>query len=90
MCQLKELINSIWIVRILERLTAKQSIYLLRLAQKHKLMYEPEQFPAAILKLEQPYTATVLLFASGKAVILGLTHLQQISKITSKVMKMIE
>lgn len=60
------------------------------LAQKYRLIYEPEQFPGAILKLEQPHAATILLFASGKAVITGLTDPREISKITAKVLKMIE
>jgi len=60
------------------------------LTEKHGLIYEPEQFPGAILKLEQPHAATILLFASGKAVITGLTDPREISKITAKVLKMIE
>ena len=33
--------------------------------------YEPEQFPAAIIRFNSPVKATVLLFSSGKVVITG-------------------
>jgi len=35
-------------------------------------IYEPEQFPAGIIRLRQPYKTTILVFTSGKAVITGL------------------
>jgi len=44
-------------------------------------IYEPEQFPGAIIKIHEPYKATILLFASGKAVIAGTKSLSQISSI---------
>lgn len=39
--------------------------------------YEPEQFPAAIAKLDQP-EATFMLYSTGKFVIQGLTELEDI------------
>jgi len=42
------------------------------LVKKHKMVYEPEQFPGAIIKIKEPCTVTALIFASGKAVITGL------------------
>ena len=44
-------------------------------------IYEPEQFPGAIIKIHEPYKATILLFASGKAVIAGTKNLSQLSSI---------
>ncbi len=42
------------------------------LSTRDKLIYEPEQFPGAILRIAEPYKATALIFASGKVVITGL------------------
>jgi len=42
-------------------------------------IYEPEQFPGAILHLETPFKTTILVFASGKAVITGLKSSDQIN-----------
>jgi len=55
-------------------------------------MYEPEQFPGAIVKFEvvQGSEATILLFASGKLVCIGLTRYDYIQRalelLTSKLM----
>jgi len=46
-------------------------------------VYEPEQFPGAIIKLDELSNVTVLVFGSGKLVLLGLKnlkHLKQLSK----------
>ena len=42
-------------------------------------LYEPEQFPGAILRVEEPGT-TALLFASGKAVILGAREIEDLNR----------
>jgi transcription initiation factor TFIID TATA-box-binding protein len=42
------------------------------LSQAPKTIYEPEQFPGAILRVELPFKASILVFANGKAVITGL------------------
>jgi transcription initiation factor TFIID TATA-box-binding protein len=49
-----------------------QPINLEELSQKIKAIYEPEQFPGAILRIEQPFKTSILIFASGKAVITAL------------------
>ena len=56
----------------------RESINLEELVKNCKMIYEPEQFPSGILKIEEPYKATVLIFASGKAVIAGLKSSNQI------------
>lgn len=50
----------------------EETIDLEELSKNCKMIYEPEQFPGGILKIEEPHKATVLIFASGKAVIAGL------------------
>ena len=42
------------------------------------MIYEPEQFPGGILKIEEPFKTTILVFASGKFVITGLKSSTQI------------
>lgn len=48
------------------------------LSEDLKAIYEPEQFPGAILRLKEPFKTSILLFASGKAVITGLKSSEQI------------
>ncbi len=52
--------------------TFEDCVNLEKFSETQRVIYEPEQFPGAILRLEEPYKASVLLFASGKAVITGL------------------
>ena len=54
---------------IVALLTLPNPIPLEQLEEPNSI-YEPEQFPAAILKVEKP-KATYLIFNSGKIVILG-------------------
>ncbi|MDH5686826.1 MAG: hypothetical protein OEZ48_03035 [Candidatus Bathyarchaeota archaeon] len=63
-----------------------RAIDLEALARKRKMIYEPEQFPGGIIRLDQPQKATVLLFSSGKAVIAGLTSCTQIDSTLQKIM----
>jgi len=51
------------------------------IAQKHHAIYEPDQFPAAIMKQKSP-KATMLIFSSGKIVIAGLRNLNELKQIT--------
>jgi transcription initiation factor TFIID TATA-box-binding protein len=67
-----------------------QEIDLEMLAKEHRMMYEPEQFPGAIMRIEQPFKAVILLFASGKAIVVGLTDPQQIREIDTKIKQLIE
>jgi TATA-box binding protein (TBP) (component of TFIID and TFIIIB) len=60
------------------------------LPQNLKAIYEPEQFPGAILRLTEPFKASVLLFASGKAVITGLKSSEQIGPTVQKLWQLIE
>ena len=52
------------------------------------VIYEPEQFPGAILKLAEP-KATVLIFASGKMVITGVSTQKQLAVVAEKVNQLI-
>ena len=49
----------------------EENVNLERLAQDYKVIYEPEQFPGGIFKMEGLVRVTVLIYASGKAVIAG-------------------
>lgn len=63
--------------------------------KQFRAMYEPEQFPAAIVRfpVTQGAMATILLFSSGKVVCVGLTTLEQINEaicqINSKLEKLL-
>jgi transcription initiation factor TFIID TATA-box-binding protein len=48
------------------------------------VLYEPEQFPGIILRLEDP-EATALIFSSGRAVIAGLRREEDIAKTVEKI-----
>jgi TATA-box binding protein (TBP) (component of TFIID and TFIIIB) len=55
-----------------------------RLAETPKVIYEPEQFPGLIMHLNEPCKASVLIFASGKIVIVGLKNSKQINAVVQK------
>jgi len=57
--------------------------------QTYGLTYDPESFPAGILKILEPYTATALIFPSGKVVISGMHSEKQIEPITRKIKEML-
>jgi transcription initiation factor TFIID TATA-box-binding protein len=48
------------------------------------VLYEPEQFPGIILRLEDP-KATALIFSSGRAIIAGLRREEDIAKTVEKI-----
>jgi transcription initiation factor TFIID TATA-box-binding protein len=48
------------------------------------VLYDPEQFPGIIVRLEDP-KATVLIFSSGKAIITGLRREEDIAKTVEKI-----
>jgi transcription initiation factor TFIID TATA-box-binding protein len=56
----------------------ESSINLEEVSEKTRAIYEPEQFPSAISRFEEPYKTSILIFTSGKAVITGLRSLKQI------------
>lgn len=60
------------------------NINLEKLAETSRIIYEPEQFPGGILRVEKPYRATILVFASGKAVIAGLTSSNQLKAVAEE------
>lgn len=62
----------------------EQKVDLEEMAAVTKMIYEPEQFPGGILRLEEPHKATVLIFASGKAVVTGLSSSRHIEPIVQK------
>lgn len=58
-------------------------------ARKHRVIYEPEQFPGGILRIKKPHSATILLYASGRAVITGLKSANQIDPTINIIQKML-
>jgi TATA-box binding protein (TBP) (component of TFIID and TFIIIB) len=62
-----------------------RDINLEELAENTKILYEPEQFPGAMIKLFRPFKASVLLFASGKAVIAGLKNSSEIEPTVKRI-----
>lgn len=61
-----------------------------QMAQDHKMIYEPEQFPAGILKMEQPPVATVLIYSTGKVVITGIKSSKDIKGIVGRLKTVIQ
>lgn len=66
-----------------------KGIDLEELAENYKMIYEPEQFPGGIVRIEEPHKATVLIFASGKAIITGLRSSSQIKPVTQKMVSIV-
>jgi len=66
----------------------EEKIDLEELVKKCKMIYEPEQFPGGIIKISDPYEATILLFASGKAVVTGFKAPNQINSIIQEIIMM--
>jgi transcription initiation factor TFIID TATA-box-binding protein len=58
-------------------------------SEKTRAIYEPEQFPGAILRLKEPFKTTILIFASGKAVITGLKSSIQIEPIVQQLKELL-
>jgi transcription initiation factor TFIID TATA-box-binding protein len=67
-----------------------KSVNLEELAKNCKVVYEPEQFPGAILKIHEPHKATILIFASGRAIIAGLKGSDQISFVIQKMLEILK
>lgn len=63
----------------------KREIDLNEIIERTRAIYEPEQFPAAILRLKEPFKTTILIFASGKLVISGLKHVSEIEPVVKSV-----
>jgi transcription initiation factor TFIID TATA-box-binding protein len=58
----------------------QKKIDLENLAIEQGMVYEPEQFPGVIFKIDKPYKSTILIFSSGKLVITGLKNKHQIEQ----------
>jgi len=82
---LKKLVQNIVAVADFEK-----NVNLERLAQDYKVIYEPEQFPGGIFRMEGRFRATVLIYASGKAVIAGLKSSKDIVPLMQKLSDIIE
>jgi TATA-box binding protein (TBP) (component of TFIID and TFIIIB) len=67
----------------------EQFIDLEEFSEKTGVIYEPEQFAGAILRLLQPFKATILVFASGKVVITGLKNAEQIEPVIQRIKELI-
>ena len=67
----------------------EESLNLEKLPEDSKAIYEPEQFPAAIICFDKPYKTSILVFASGKAVITGLKTTDQIEPTTEKLKQLL-
>ena len=73
---------------IVALLTLPNQIPLEQLEEPNSI-YEPEQFPAAILKVEKP-KATYLIFNSGKIVILGVRTEDEIEEAAERVTEIVK
>lgn len=76
---------------IVALLTLPNPIPLEQLEEPNSI-YEPEQFPAAILKVEKP-KATYLIFNSGKIVILGVRtedEIEEAAELATEIVKKVE
>jgi len=67
-----------------------KSVNLEELSLRKRMIYEPEQFPGGIMRIERPFKATVLIFSSGKAVIAGLRSSKQINPTIQKLKDIIK
>lgn len=61
-----------------------------KLPQIVNAIYEPEQFPGAILHCEKPSNVSLLVFASGKVVIAGLKRSQDIAPMVENLQHTLE
>ena len=69
----------------------QRSIDLEKLALRfNRVIYEPEQFPGAIVKFNNPPKATALIFASGKSVIVGTHNIRELELIVKRISELIE
>jgi transcription initiation factor TFIID TATA-box-binding protein len=68
----------------------EKTINLEEFSEKTRAIYEPEQFPGAILRLEKPFKTSILVFASGKAIITGLKGSVQIEPTIQELKELIE
>lgn len=72
--------NIVAIKKMSERLDLEE------IANKHQSIYEPEQFPALIMKLNNP-KATLLIFSTGKIVIAGTKSQKELEEVEKQIQK---
>jgi transcription initiation factor TFIID TATA-box-binding protein len=66
------------------------SLNLEKFSENLNAIYEPEQFPGAILRITKPFKTSILVFASGKVVITGLKSSGQIKPTIQLLKQLIE
>lgn len=66
------------------------SLNLEKFSENTRAIYEPEQFPGTIIRLEKPFKTSILVFASGKVVITGLKSSEQIEPTIQLLKQLIE
>jgi TATA-box binding protein (TBP) (component of TFIID and TFIIIB) len=90
----KGYVKPIAFVKLIQNIVAvadfEENVNLERLAQDYKVIYEPEQFPGGIFRMEEPIKVTVLIYASGKAVIAGLKSSKDIEPLVQKLENVIK
>lgn len=78
----KPILSDMKVRNIVSTVNFKKTIDIDNISLKLNAIYEPQQFSGAILKFETP-KLTVLLFASGKAVITGAKNLESVNGVIS-------
>ncbi|MCW4028337.1 MAG: hypothetical protein NWE92_01655 [Candidatus Bathyarchaeota archaeon] len=90
----KNLIENVELIKTTQNIVVladfQTTLNLERLCEGEKTIYEPEQFPGAILRLETPNKSSILIFASGKTIITGLKESNQIEQVIQKLQGLIE
>jgi len=90
----KKLIKDVKLFPTIQNVVAtvsfERSFNLEKIAKVTRGIYEPEQFPGLILKIETPHRASVLIFASGKMVITGLKSSEQIEPVVLSLKEIID
>jgi transcription initiation factor TFIID TATA-box-binding protein len=90
----KGYVKPVALVKLVQNIVAvadfEENVNLERLAQDYKLIYEPEQFPGGIFKMEEPIRVTALIYASGKAVIAGFKSSKDIEPLVQKLENVIK
>lgn len=81
-------VELVFITRNIVAILVLDHVDLEALADELGAVYEPEQFPAAIYKIENPNT-TFLIFSSGKIVILGAKSLAHLNKAAESITEVI-
>lgn len=68
----------------------KVNLDLENLVEKTKAIYEPEQFPAAVVRFVEPYKVCILIFASGKTIVSGIKSEKEIEPTIEKLTRLLQ